>query len=109
MEILLDSFIFSYCCYFSPMCRFCSVALSQKREKIQERALRLFFNDSYSDHNSLVLKVGQFPMEVSLLRKLAIGVCKILNSFNPDFMNTYFSEGSHSGKNDLAVNMAETL
>ena len=38
-------------------------------------------------------------------------VCKTLNSLNPDFMNTYFWEGSHSarGKNDLAVNMAETL
>ena len=47
MKMLLDSFIFLNFNYCAPVWHFCSIALSQKTEKIQERALRLLYHDSY--------------------------------------------------------------
>ena len=79
-------------------------------EKIQKRALRLLYNDSYSGNNSLLLKAERPTMEVSRLRRLAIKVLMTLNSLNPDFMHIYFKKGSHSArrKNDLVVNRAKS-
>ena len=64
------------------MWHFCSEALSQKIDKIQERALGLLYNDSYSDYGSLLLKTERPTMEVSRLRRLAIEVFKTLKSLN---------------------------
>ena len=79
-------------------------------EKIQERALRLLYNDNYSSCNSLLLKAERRTMEVSRLRRLEIEVFKTLKSLNINFMRTCFKKGSHSGrrKNDLVVNRAKT-
>ena len=52
MKMLLDSFIFSSFNYCPLGWHFCSPVLSQKIEKILERALRLLYNDSYSSYNS---------------------------------------------------------
>ena len=110
LKMLLDSFILSNFNYCSLTWIFCSAALSQKIEKIQERALMLLYNDNYSSHNSLLLKAERPTMEVSRLRRLAIEVFKTLKSLNPDFMRTYFKKGSQSAKkkNDLVVNRAKT-
>ena len=78
MKMLLDSFIFSNFNYCLLVCNFCSAALPQKIEKIQERALRLLFNDSNSSCNSLLLKAEQPTMEVDRLRRSTIEVFKTL-------------------------------
>ena len=103
--MLLDSFIFSNFNYCSLVWHFCSATLSQKIEKLQERALRLLYNDSYSSYNSLLLKTEQPAMEVSHLQRLASEVCKTLKSLNSDFMHNYFKKGSHSAgrKNDWSL------
>ena len=87
-----------------------SLALSQKIEKMQERTLRLLYNDSYSSNNSLLLKAERPTMKVSRLRRLAIKVLMTLNSLNSDFMHIYFKKGSHSARrrNDLVVNRAKS-
>ena len=59
MKMLLDCFTFSNFNYCPLVWYFCSAALSQKIEKIQERALRLLHNDSCSCYNSLLLKAEQ--------------------------------------------------
>ena len=89
---------------------FSSAALSQEIEKVQERDLRLLYNDSFSSYSSLLLKAERPTMEVSRLRRLAIEVFKTLKCLNPDFMHTYFKKGSHSPsrKNGLVVNRAKT-
>ena len=92
------------------MWHFCSAALSQKKEKIQEHTLRLLYNDSYSSYNNLLLK-GELPtMEVSHLKRLANKVFKTLKSINLDFMYIYFKKGSHSDrrKNELVTFRAKT-
>ena len=92
------------------MWHFCSAALSQKIERIQERALKVLYNDNYSSYSSLLLKAEQPNIEVSRLRRLAIEVFKTLKSLNPDFMYTYFTKGSQSGRRiiDIVVNRAKT-
>ena len=110
MKMLLDSFTFSNFNYCPLLWHFCSAALSQKIEKIQERPLRLLHNDSYSSCSSLLLKAERPTMEVSRLRRLAIEVFKTLESLNPDFMHTYFKKGSHSARRKIyvVVNRAKT-
>ena len=102
MKMLLDSFMFSSFNYCPLVWHFCSAALSQKIEKIQERTLRLLYNDSYSSYSSLLLKVEQPTMEVSCLCRLAIKVFKTLKSLHPYFM----LNDSHSArrKHDLVDN-----
>ena len=90
--MLPESFIFLNFNYCPLVCHFCSAALSQKREKIQERVLRLLYNDSYSSYNILLIKTARPTMEVSRLRRLAIEVFKTLKSFNQDFMHTDFKK-----------------
>ena len=110
LKMFLDSVILSNFNYCSLTWIFCSAALSQKIEKIQERALMLLYNDNCSSHNSLLLKAERPTMEVSRLRRLAIEVFKTLKFLNPDFMRTYFKKGSQSAKkkNNLVVNRAKT-
>ena len=79
IKMLLDSFIFSNFNYCPLVWHFCSAALSQKIEKIQDRALRLLYKDSYSSHNSLLLKAERPTMKVNRLRRLAFEVFKTLN------------------------------
>ena len=84
MKILLDSFIFSNFSYCLLVWHICSAFLPQKIEKIQQRVLRLLYNDSYSSYSSLLLKAERPTMEVSRLWRLAIEVFKTLKSLNPD-------------------------
>ena len=111
MKMLLDSFIFSNFNYCPLVWHLCSTALSQKIKKIQERTLRLLYNDSYSSYNSLLLKAERRTMEVSRLRRLSIEVFKTSKFLNPDFMRTYFKKSSHSPgrKNSLVFNRTKTI
>ena len=80
MKMLLDSFIFANLNYCPLVRLFCSASLPQKKEKIQERALRLLYNDRFPRYSSLLLKAERHVMEVSRLRRLAIEVFKTLKS-----------------------------
>ena len=81
MKMLLDSFIFSNLNYCLLVWHFYSPALWQKIEKIQERAMRLLYNDSYSSYNSLSWRAEQPTIKVIRLRRLAIEDFKTLKSF----------------------------
>ena len=62
--MLFDSFIFSNLNYFSLEWHLCSATLSQK---IQECILKLLYNDSNSNCNTLLLKAERATMEVAVL------------------------------------------
>ena len=62
--MLFDSFIFSNLNHFSLEWHLCSATLSQK---IQERILKLLYNDSNSNCNTLLLKAERATMEVAVL------------------------------------------
>ena len=89
--MLIDIFIFSNFNYCPQVWHSCSVVLQQKIDKLQERALRLLYNDSYFSYNSSLLNAERPTIEVSRLRSLAIEVFMTLKSLNPDFMRTYFN------------------
>ena len=109
-KMLLDCFIFSNLTYCLLVWHFSSAALSQKIERVQERALRLLYNDSFCRCNSLLSNAEWPTMEVNHLWKLAIEVFKTIKYSNPDFMYTYFKKDSHSArrKNGLVINRVKT-
>ena len=102
--MLLNSFIFSNFIYCPHVWHFSSTALSQKIEKIQERASRLLYNDSYSSYNSVLLKAEQPFAEIS---NRSFKEFKILKS---RLHAPYFKKDSHSArrKNGLVANRAKT-
>ena len=62
----------------------------KKIEKIQERTLRILYNDRTSDYNQLLSKPSKAPMEVKRLRKLALEIFETLNNLNPEYMTEIF-------------------
>ena len=85
--VIYNSFIasnFSYC----PLAwHFCSVASTNKLEKVQERALR-FINDNYSSSiNDLLKSTNTQPLHVRRLKQMACEVYKIVNRLSPEYIN----------------------
>ena len=87
-EILLNSFAYSNFNYCPLVWHFCSaksvkkINTIQKILKIQERALRILYNDFSGDYESILNKSGKSTMEVKRLRTLALEVFKTLNNMN---------------------------
>ena len=109
-KVLLDCSIFANVIYCPLTWHFISATLSRKIEKVQQRTLRLLYDDSFSRYNSLLSKAERPIIEVSHLWKLATEGFKTINSSNPDFMYTCFKKDSHFTwkKNDLVINRAKT-
>ena len=79
---------FSYC----PVSWiFCGKRNSKKLEKLQERALRLVYNDYTNSYSELLSKANMFSLSMYRLRFLAIEVYKCVNNLNPHFMNEMFA------------------
>ena len=81
-EILLNSFVYSNFNDCPLMWHFCSAKSVKTIEKIQERALRILYNDFSSDFEPNLNKSGKSTMEVKRLRTLALKVFKTLNNMN---------------------------
>ena len=72
------------------MWHFCSSKSLRKIEKIQERALRILYNDSTSDYNQLVNKSSKASMEVKRFRNIALEIFKTLNHLNLNTSKKFF-------------------
>ena len=83
-EVLLTSFALSNFNYCPLVWHFCSSKSSRKTEKIQERTLKILYNDSTNDYNQLLNKYSKTSMEVKRLRNLAMEIFKTLNYLNPE-------------------------
>ena len=68
---------FTYC---PRVWHYCSSKSLKKIEKIQDRALRILYNDSPSDNNQLLNKSSKASMEVKRLRNLALEIFKTFAS-----------------------------
>ena len=93
-EVLLNSFVVSNFNYCPLVWHFCSSKLLKKIEKIQERTLRIPYNDSNSDYNQILNKSSKTSMEIKRLRKLALEIFKTLNHLNPEYMKEIFYKTS---------------
>ena len=88
--VLFNSFIasnFNYC----PLVWFhCNNKCILKMEKIQERGLRIIFNDYASTYSELLSSANKDFLYVSRMKKLALLVYKCINGCAPDILNGMF-------------------
>ena len=89
-EVLLNSFVLSNFNYCPLVWHFCSSKSLKKIEKIQERTLRILYNDSTSDYNQLLNKSSKASMEVKRLRKRLLEIFTTLNNLNSEYMKEFF-------------------
>ena len=89
---IYNSFIMSNFNYCSLVWHFCGKTNNQKLEKIQERALRILYDDHTSTYDELLEKAGTNTLLINRLRILALTVFKSLNALNPPCLNDIFSK-----------------
>ena len=90
-ETVYTSFInanFGYCPLVWMLCGKCNL---RKIEKLQERALRIVYQDSKLDYGSLIGKGGQLSLRMNMIRVLSIEIYKYVKGTNPDYLNEMFS------------------
>ena len=89
--VIYNSFIasnFSYC----PLAwHFCSIASTNKLEKVQERALRFINNDYSSSLKRLLSQTKTEPLHVKRLKLMACEVFKIVNKISPEYIQDMIS------------------
>ena len=88
---IFRSFIMSNFTYCSVVWHFCGLVNNSKLEKIQERALKIVFNEYDSNYDALLDKMGTYTMLQSRLRNIIIEVFKSLNDINPMYMKELFN------------------
>ena len=69
---------------------------TNKIESIQNRALRLLYNDYSSTYDSLLAKANKPSMELKRYRTLALEIFKTLNVLSPMYMHDLFHLRSSS-------------
>ena len=94
-EVLIQSFIqanFNYC----PLVWFfTSPGSLRKIERIQERALRILFDDYTNDAQFLLDKANKTTFLIKQHKNLAIEIFKTLNNLNPSYMKSIFTKNEN--------------
>ena len=85
-EVLLNSFALSNFNYCPLVWHFCCSKSLRKIGKMQERALRILFNNFTSDYNQLLNKSSEASMKVKRFRNFSLEVFKTLNHLNDKYM-----------------------
>lgn len=83
---IYNSFIASNFNYCPIVWHFCSVASTNKMEKIQERALRFIHNDFQSSTDALLAMSGTSPLHIKRMKLMACEVYKIVNDLSPQYI-----------------------
>ena len=84
---VLKSFILSNFSYCPVTWIFCGKKNCAKLEKLQERALRIVFNDGHASYETLCESANILPLNVYRVRFLGIEVYKCVNGLNPKYLN----------------------
>ena len=84
---VLKSFILSNFSYCPVTWIFCGKKNCAKLEKLQERALRIVFNDGHASYETLCESANILPLNVYRVLFLGIEVYKCVNGLNPKYMN----------------------
>ena len=82
-----QKFILSNFSYCPVTLIFCGKENCAKLEKLQERALRIVFNDGHTSYETLCESANTLPLNVYGVRFLGIEVYKCVNGLNPKYMN----------------------
>ena len=89
-KVLLESFVNSNFNYCPLVWLFCSPESTRKIDRIQERALRLLFDDYTSDSETIRNKANKSSICIERYRKLSLEIFKTLNNLNPEYMKDIF-------------------
>ena len=87
---IFRSFIMSNFTYCSIVWHFCGVKNNSKLEKIQERALKIVYNDRESNYQELIERFGTHTMLQSRLRNILLEVFKSFKKVNPAYIQEMF-------------------
>ena len=90
-KLVFRSFIMSNFTYCPLVWHFCGKTNNSKIEKIQERALRIVYNDYESDYQALIDKLETTTMLHSRLNCILLEVFKSLKKINPTYIQDMFS------------------
>ena len=89
-KIIMNTFInsqFGYC----PLVWMChSRKMNNKINKIQERALRIVYNDANSTYEEMLAKDGSVTIQQRNTQLLATEMYKIINGYSPEIMKGVF-------------------
>ena len=89
-KVLVNSYFYSNVNYCPLFCMFSSTKSLNKKESLQNRALRYLYSDYGSPYNTLLAKSGKVTMKARRLRSLCVEIYKSINSINPSSMNEIF-------------------
>ena len=84
--IIYNSFITSNFNYCPVVWHFCSVASTNKMEKIQERALRFINNDFTSSLKNPLVMSNTSSLHVRRMKTISSEVYKIVNNLSPSYI-----------------------
>ena len=83
---IMNGFISSQFSYCPLVWMFHSRTLNNQINRIQQRALRIVYNDKNSSFNELLLKDGSFTVHERNIQSLAVEVFKLMNNLSPEIM-----------------------
>ena len=88
--IIYNSFVMSNFTYCPLTWHFCGKQNNYKIEKIQERALRILYQDTLCSYQELIQRADTTTVILSRLRTMALEVFKCTKSLNPPCLNSLF-------------------
>ena len=88
--VIFNSFILCHFNYCPLVWHHCSKQSMEKMEKVQERGLRLVFNDNDSSYSELLSKADKNTLYIDRLKKIALFVFKCSNNLGPPIAHDMF-------------------
>ena len=89
-KIIYESFIMSNFTYCAVVWHFCGKVNNGKIEKINERALRIIYNDYTSTYKELLDLSHSDTVLLARLKNLTLDVFKSIKTLNPPYLNKLF-------------------
>ena len=102
-NLIYKSFIRSSFNFCPLVWHFCSKTSSAKMEKLQNRALRLVFNDFDSPYETLLERVNMPTLHISRIRLIAVETFKILHKMSPVYLQDLLSYKILSTLSDMTT------
>ena len=95
-RLIMNSFFASQFSYCPLIWMFHSRTLINRINSLQERCLRLVYNDNISSFNELLAKDGSICFHHRNIHVLAIELFKLKNDLSPDFLNQVFERNEQN-------------
>ena len=96
-KILLSSFVHSQLAYAPLVWMFHTKDLNNQINKVQERALRLLYNDNCSNFEELLKRDDYFSVHQRNTQILLIEMFKAKNNMEPSLLRDIFKENNYKG------------